>query len=183
MSDLKDFIIEDGVLTKYVGPGGDVVIPENVTAIGKVWGEGPFYGCKKVTSVELNHGLVMIGVNAFKGCSGIKSMVIPDTVESISANAFDGCSKLETIEFTANSDAPVSCSGCKMLGYVKGTNSLIGNILKCVSNNQKIRLCYGYLNSGDTNAEYEKSAKKLKNKLFDLILADDNSKQISKLLF
>ena len=31
MSNASDFIIENGVLTKYVGPGGDVVIPEGVT--------------------------------------------------------------------------------------------------------------------------------------------------------
>ena len=34
MSNANDFIIENGVLTKYVGPGGDVVIPEDVTEIG-----------------------------------------------------------------------------------------------------------------------------------------------------
>ena len=28
MSNASDFIIENGVLKKYVGPGGDVVIPE-----------------------------------------------------------------------------------------------------------------------------------------------------------
>ena len=33
MSNASDFIIENGVLTKYVGPGGDVVIPEGVTGI------------------------------------------------------------------------------------------------------------------------------------------------------
>ena len=27
MSDRKDFVIEDGVLLKYTGPGGDVVPP------------------------------------------------------------------------------------------------------------------------------------------------------------
>lgn len=30
MSNASDFIIENGVLIKYVGPGGDVVIPEGV---------------------------------------------------------------------------------------------------------------------------------------------------------
>lgn len=28
MSDRKDFVIEDGVLLKYTGPGGDVVPPQ-----------------------------------------------------------------------------------------------------------------------------------------------------------
>ena len=36
MSNLSDFIIENGVLKKYVGPGGDVVIPEGVTEIFSV---------------------------------------------------------------------------------------------------------------------------------------------------
>ena len=35
MSNPSDFIIENGVLTKYVGLGGDVEIPEGVTEIGK----------------------------------------------------------------------------------------------------------------------------------------------------
>ena len=35
MSNASDFIIENGVLKKYVGPGGDVVIPEGVSSVGK----------------------------------------------------------------------------------------------------------------------------------------------------
>ena len=34
MSNINDFVIENGVLEKYTGPGGDVVIPEGVTSIG-----------------------------------------------------------------------------------------------------------------------------------------------------
>ena len=34
MSDPKDFIIENGVLTEYTGPGGDVAVPDGVTTIG-----------------------------------------------------------------------------------------------------------------------------------------------------
>ena len=33
MSNASDFIIKNGVLTEYVGPGGDVTVPEGVTAI------------------------------------------------------------------------------------------------------------------------------------------------------
>ena len=35
MSDMKDFVIEDGVLKKYLGEGGDVVIPDGVTKINR----------------------------------------------------------------------------------------------------------------------------------------------------
>lgn len=31
---MSDFRIKNGVLVKYVGNGGDVVIPDSVTAIG-----------------------------------------------------------------------------------------------------------------------------------------------------
>ena len=31
---MSDFVIENGVLTKYTGIGGDVVIPEDVKEIG-----------------------------------------------------------------------------------------------------------------------------------------------------
>jgi hypothetical protein len=33
MSDLKDFIIENGVLKKYTGEGGDVIIPDGVSKL------------------------------------------------------------------------------------------------------------------------------------------------------
>ena len=33
MSSTNDFEIENGILKKYTGPGGDVVIPDGVTTI------------------------------------------------------------------------------------------------------------------------------------------------------
>ena len=47
MSNASDFVIENGVLKKYVGPGGDVVIPDNVKEIGYE----TFKGCKALSSV------------------------------------------------------------------------------------------------------------------------------------
>ena len=41
---MGDFIIEDGVLVRYVGEESDVVIPEGVTAIG----DGAFVGCERL---------------------------------------------------------------------------------------------------------------------------------------
>ena len=35
MSNAKEFFIENGVLKKYKGSGGDVTIPDGVTSIGE----------------------------------------------------------------------------------------------------------------------------------------------------
>ena len=49
MSNPSDFIIENGVLKKYVGPGGDVVIPEGVTTIQ----DFAFFGCKNLKTIPV----------------------------------------------------------------------------------------------------------------------------------
>lgn len=44
MSNASDFLIENGVLTQYVGPGGDIIVPEGVNTIAA----GAFIGCTEV---------------------------------------------------------------------------------------------------------------------------------------
>ena len=63
MSNASDFLIEDGVLVKYVGPGGDVVIPEGVTHIERF----VFSGCRSLISVTIPEGVTSIGDHAFSG--------------------------------------------------------------------------------------------------------------------
>ena len=38
MENKQDFVIENGVLTNYTGPGGDVTIPESIKKIIKPLG-------------------------------------------------------------------------------------------------------------------------------------------------
>lgn len=56
----QDFQIEDGVLKKYLGIGGDVVIPESVTSIGDRAFEG-----SGLTSVTISEGVTSIGNYTF----------------------------------------------------------------------------------------------------------------------
>ena len=53
MSNANDFIIENGVLKKYVGPGGAVIVPEEVTEIGiKAFVSGGYQVSSTITSIQ-----------------------------------------------------------------------------------------------------------------------------------
>ena len=73
VSEESDFVIEDGVLKKYLGSGGDVVIPEGVVRIGS----GAFAGCSDLESIELPLGLKTIGNSAFLRCYKLESIKLP----------------------------------------------------------------------------------------------------------
>lgn len=68
----------------------DLVIPSNVTTIGKC----VFAGCSGLTSVTIHNNVTNIGGEAFFYCSGLTSITIPNSVTSINYGAFQGCSGL-----------------------------------------------------------------------------------------
>ena len=115
-SPLKDFQIVDGVLTKYYGDGGNVVIPNGVTSIGDYAfctdgslkrvvipdgvtsiGDGAFRGCRSLESITIPNGVTSIGDGAFCTDGSLKRVVIPDGVTSIGDGAFCACRSLESI--------------------------------------------------------------------------------------
>ena len=96
MSNASDFIIENGVLTKYVGPGGEVVIPEGVTLIANV-AFNPFLdgiaskhmeGRKNVKSVVIPEGVTQIGERAFASCEKLSKVTVPQTLTRVGDAAF-----------------------------------------------------------------------------------------------
>lgn len=68
-----DFIIHGETLTKYVGPGGDVVIPEGVTIIAP----GAFYECGTLKSITIADTVKRIDNCAFYNCSGLETVIFP----------------------------------------------------------------------------------------------------------
>ena len=72
MSDLKDFVIEKGVLLKYVGKGSEVVIPGKVKEIGG----NAFYDCKSLKSVTIGDNVTYVWDGAFRGCSKLESITV-----------------------------------------------------------------------------------------------------------
>lgn len=93
-----DFTIENHILTKYTGDGGNVDIPDGVTGIGS----GAFLNCTGLISVRIPNGVQKIGEAAFRGCTGLTNAVVPDSVSEIDANAFRECPNLTGIELPSS---------------------------------------------------------------------------------
>ncbi len=123
----RDFIYADAqktIIVKYIGNGGDVVIPATV----KVISSNAFSDCQTLTSVDfsLATGLTYIGDNAFYNCqnlisadfsqcaaltsigsyafykSNLAEVTIPASVTSIGNNAFQDCHALTTVDMSQN---------------------------------------------------------------------------------
>lgn len=113
----KEFEIEDGVLIKYCGPGGQVVIPEGVTGIGN----SAFRDCAALTGVTLPNSVTHIEDHAFTGCAALASVTIPGSVETICFGAFSGCVSLKrvTIPDSVKRIYFSAFAGCTALEEVK----------------------------------------------------------------
>ena len=93
---MNDFEIEDGVLVRYTGPGGHVIIPNGVTGIGS-YAFADYFEPKVILSCVIPSGVKWIGDEAFAECPDLVSCVIPDGVEWIGDEAFLACFSLEDI--------------------------------------------------------------------------------------
>jgi len=89
----SDFVVNNGVLVRYNGRGGDVVIPDGVTTIG----ESAFSRVASVTSVKLPDSVTIIGTAAFSMCINLKSINIPANITDIGDYAFEACRSLAGI--------------------------------------------------------------------------------------
>ena len=119
MSNIEDFVIENGVLAEYVGIESEVVIPDSVVKIGignSVFShanvksviipksvksiEGcAFSSCDTLESVEIPKSVKTIGMGAFRQCNSLKSIVLPDTLKAIEPSMFEYCKGLESVTF------------------------------------------------------------------------------------
>ena len=109
----EDFQIDDGVLTAYLGNGGEVIIPEEVTKIGT----SAFQNCTALTKVTIPESVTTIGNYAFKGCTSLTEVTIPKSVKTIGSYAFSGCTGLTEVVFSEGLQEIKECafSGCTAL--------------------------------------------------------------------
>ena len=94
MNSATDFIIEHGVLRKYVGKGGEVVVPNDISSIGR----NAFFGCENLTSITIPNSVTSIEGWAFSGCKNLKNINLSDSLTLIGISAFYGCKKLTSLK-------------------------------------------------------------------------------------
>ena len=136
MSNASDFVIENGVLEKYVGPGGDVTVPEGVMHIGLM----AFNGCETLTSIVIPDSVTSIGDRAFFNCRSLASAAIPNSVTSIGKYAFYDCKALASnvIPDSVTSIGESAFNGCEGLADSKGFVILKGVIYDYYGTSKKV---------------------------------------------
>ena len=98
MGNMNDFVIENGVLKKYVGPGGDVEIPDSVTSIGFE----AFRWCSRLLNVTIPASVTSVGDKAFSDCSNLQRVTVSDGVIKIGKQCFERCGRLQFLSIPAS---------------------------------------------------------------------------------
>lgn len=124
-------LTRNGLLIRYTGSGGDVVIPDGVTAIGG----NAFLGKTNVTSITIPSTVTSIGNYAFKNCSSLTTLTIPKSVTTIGKDVFDGCTSLTAIYVESGSSKFATFYGVlynvdysKVIRYPEGRQDTSYNI-------------------------------------------------------
>ena len=126
---LDDFDIdENGVLIKYHGCEENVVIPNNVTSIGK----RAFDGCESLINITIPNSVTSIGTSAFAWCENLESINISDSVTSISNWAFFNCTSLTSITISDS----ITSIGTSAFEWCESLESInIPDNVKCIDKN------------------------------------------------
>jgi hypothetical protein len=117
------FTTNNGVITitKYTGPGGNVIIPSTtngfpVTSIGIA----AFSDCTNLTSATIPNSVTNIGPFAFVHCTSLINITIGDGVTSIEVVAFGACANLTNVTIpnsvtNIGSDAFWACTSLTLI--------------------------------------------------------------------
>ena len=114
--DNPDFIIDQGVLVKYIGISREVVVPEAASAIGTL----AFYQQNSLKKIVLPNSVTELQ-GAFIGCFDLETLVLSDNIQTIPAAAFKDCVSLTSITLPANlrTIESMAFTNCKSLTKVE----------------------------------------------------------------
>lgn len=89
---MGEFVIHDGVVKSYEGPGGDVIVPAGATTIA-----GGFFLCRNMKTLVLPETVTVIEPAAFYVCENLTKITLPKSLQTIGKTAFVGCKNLSAI--------------------------------------------------------------------------------------
>lgn len=132
MSNLKDFVIEDGVLKKYKGTDENVVIPAVVTDIGK----NAFKECESIKEIKMSDSVVTIGTSAFYGCWQLQKIILSKNLTDIASMAFYDCESLTEITIPEKvkeikSGTFLNCPDLQMVKMTEKVGKIHENAIDC----------------------------------------------------
>ena len=86
---------KNGTLIKYIGSTEIIMIPDNITSIGKY----AFRGNETVKKIIMSDSVKMIDKFAFAHCPNLEEIIFSRNLETIGDNAFLKCRKLKEVSF------------------------------------------------------------------------------------
>jgi hypothetical protein len=96
--DENGFVIEDGMLSRYLGNNKDILIPDGVKGIDI----DVFYNQRFLESAILPEGITYIDRGAFEECIHLRKMDFPNSLTLIGGDVFRKCYSLESVTFEGN---------------------------------------------------------------------------------
>ncbi|OPX86463.1 MAG: hypothetical protein A4E53_02896 [Pelotomaculum sp. PtaB.Bin104] len=132
-SNPADFVVAYNTLVRYLGPGGDVIIPDDLGITGIASSYDVFMERTNLTSVSIPEGVTKVDNSNFYGCTNLTSVIIPGSVTSIGGSSFENCSRLSsiTIPGSVTSIGINAFSGCRSLSSIvipDGVTSIANNM-------------------------------------------------------
>lgn len=89
-------------------------------------GEGAFFSCSSLQSVDLPNGILYLGDGLFENCKNLKSVTLPNRLIAVGDRTFYACHNLQSIDLpdsviTIGKEAFSYCSGLKTITIQEGT--------------------------------------------------------------
>lgn len=98
---MSNFIIENGILKEYTGPGGEVIIPEGVEGIASFWVTDKAIRAS-ITRVVVPESVTELEGIHFSGFPNLEEVVLPESLTVLRYGPFDRCENLRRVNYPKN---------------------------------------------------------------------------------